>query len=96
LAEKGEIRSKINHRTPAQERRHSRTFGARPDQVQHREERNLARAHAIKDGRVRKGDGMEVDHKRSLARGGSNTKSNTQVLTRHANRTKGTGKAPKK
>jgi 5-methylcytosine-specific restriction endonuclease McrA len=90
MAERGETRDKINHRTPTQERRHWRAEDKKPEVVQRREERHVARAHAIRDGRVTKGDGLEIDHKRALSRGGSNVKSNTQILTRHQNRTKGT------
>lgn len=50
--------------------------------------RNKARAELASQGRVHKGDGMEVDHKRALDKGGSNARSNLQVLTRSANRRK--------
>lgn len=51
--------------------------------------RNKARAQAAKAGRVRKGDGMEVDHRRPLSRGGSNKPSNRRVVARRVNRRKG-------
>lgn len=59
-----------------------------PEQIRHRSMRNKARAEMADEGRVRKGDGKEVDHKRSLDKGGSNARSNLQVLSRRANRKK--------
>ena len=55
----------------------------------HRAARNKARAEAMEDGRVRKGDGKEVDHRKPLSKGGSNAKSNRRVVSRRANRKKG-------
>jgi 5-methylcytosine-specific restriction endonuclease McrA len=42
-----------------------------------------------KEGRVRKGDGREVDHKVPLSRGGSNSRRNLRVVSRRTNRKKG-------
>lgn len=39
-----------------------------------------------KDGKVRPGDGKDVDHKVMLSKGGSNSKSNARVTTPSANR----------
>ena len=43
-----------------------------PDQVKKREARNRARAKLLKEGKVHKGDGMDVSHKKALDKGGSN------------------------
>lgn len=48
--------------------------------------RNKARRDAEKEGRVHKGDGKEVDHKKALSNGGTNAKSNQRVISRKANR----------
>ena len=48
--------------------------------------RNKARREAEKEGKVRKGDGKEVDHKKALSNGGSNAKSNRRVVSRKTNR----------
>ena len=48
--------------------------------------RNKARRDAEKEGRVSKGDGKEVDHKKALSNGGSNAKSNQRVVSRKTNR----------
>ena len=48
--------------------------------------RNKARREAEREGKVRKGDGKEVDHKKALSNGGSNAKSNRRVVSRKTNR----------
>jgi hypothetical protein len=64
-----------------------REYHGKPEQIANRASRNAARAAAEKSGRVRKGDGMEVDHKDGNPR--NNSRSNLQVMTRTANRKKG-------
>ena len=86
MAENGEKRSPTAHRTPGQIKRHSRTYQARPEQVKNRTKRNAARATMEKAGKVRKGDGKDVDHKRPLMKGGSNARSNLRVTSRAKNR----------
>lgn len=56
-----------------------------PKQVKRREARNKARAKAMKEGKVHKGDGKEVDHLGSN-RNGDLSKRRTRVVSRHANR----------
>jgi len=65
------------------------TYHAKPEQKKNRAARNNARARMEDKGLVRKGDGKEVDHKRSFKDGGSNGDKNLQVLTREQNRRKG-------
>ena len=50
--------------------------------------RNKARREAMAEGKVRKGDGKECDHKVPLSKGGSRSTSNTRVVSREANRKK--------
>lgn len=57
----------------------------RPEQVRRREARNKARANAIREGRVHKGDGKELDHI-GFHRRGSLDHVPTRVVSRHANR----------
>jgi len=52
----------------------------------HRAARNKARREMEKQGRVHKGDGRDVDHKRPLSKGGSNSKSNLRVVSKEKNR----------
>lgn len=57
----------------------------RPEQVKRRVARNRARRKAIREGRVRKGDGKELDHV-GHHRKGSLDKVPTRVVSRSANR----------
>lgn len=88
MAAGGERRSPTAHRTPSQIRKEASGYNARPEQIHNRSERNTARSEMIKAGKAHRGDGMEVDHKRPLIKGGSNSRSNMQVITRKANRQK--------
>lgn len=60
-----------------------------PVEIKKREERNKARYQLEKAGKVHKGDGVDVDHRDPLAKGGSNSPSNWRVRSRHANRAEG-------
>ena len=60
-------------------------YKKQPDQIEKRVARNKARREAIKDGRVKKGDGLEIDHIIPLSKGGANTKANTRVRTKSQN-----------
>lgn len=59
---------------------------ASPEAKKNRAARNSARAEAMKEGKVKKGDGKEVAHLKPLSKGGSNSKNNTRVMSREANR----------
>ena len=61
-------------------------YQGKPSQIKNRAKRNAARAEASKAGRVRKGDGKDVGHKRALIKGGGNSPSNTKIQTKSANR----------
>lgn len=50
--------------------------------------RVLARRKLEKIGRVRKGDGKDVDHKKALSKGGTNGLRNLRVVSRYVNRRK--------
>jgi len=56
-----------------------------PEQVRRREARNRARQKAIKSGKVKKGDGKELDHT-GYHPHGSLDKVPTRVVSRHKNR----------
>lgn len=73
--------------TPAAERAHRKAqakYQKSPEQVQKRENRNLARAHMEKLGKVHKGDGKDVNHDDGNAL--NNSPKNWMVQSRHANR----------
>lgn len=60
-------------------------YHSKPEQKKRRAERNAARAKAIKDGHVKKGDGKEVDHV-NAPRTGSLKKVPTRVVSKTENR----------
>lgn len=65
-----------------------------PEQVKKRVNRNKARRHLLKEGKVHKGDGLDVEHKDGNAL--NNKPSNWRVGTQHHNRSyKRTSKAHK-
>jgi len=49
-------------------------------------QRKRARRELEREGRVREHDGKDVDHKKPLSKGGSNSKSNLAVKSKSANR----------
>lgn len=62
------------------------SYQGKPEQIKNRAKRNAARAEMMKEGRARKGDGKDVDHKVPLSKGGSARKTNLRVVDKHANR----------
>ncbi len=60
-------------------------YHGKPLQIKRRSERNKAR----KAKGLSKGDPREVDHKKPLSKGGSNSSSNLRITSRSANRKKG-------
>lgn len=97
MAENGEKRDPKSHRTPGQIKRMARGYNARPENVKKRVMSNAARSKLEKEGLVRKGDGKDVDHKKPLRSGGSNSRSNLRVLAASENRAwrKGSKSKPK-
>jgi hypothetical protein len=61
-------------------------YHATPEAKKQRAMRNAARRELEDEGRVHKGDGKDVDHKRALSNGGSNARSNLRVQTVAKNR----------
>jgi hypothetical protein len=86
MAENGEKRDPKSHRTPGQRKRYTRTYDAKPEQKKARAQRNAARAEMQKSGKVKKGDGKDVNHKNPIRSGGSNSKSNLSVTSPKKNR----------
>ena len=86
MAENGEKRDPKSHRTPGQIKRKNRTYDARPENVEKRSNNNKARAMMMKEGRVKKGDGKDVDHVKPQRAGGGNSRSNLRVLPASKNR----------
>lgn len=57
----------------------------KPERAKQRAERNRARSIMEDAGKVRKGDGKDVDHKVPLSKGGSKSTSNLRVVPRSQN-----------
>ncbi len=61
-------------------------YTSKPEVKKKRAAQNAARADAMKRGLARKGDGKDVDHKRPLSKGGTNSRSNLRVVDASSNR----------
>lgn len=61
-------------------------YDSKPSVKKDRAMRNKARREMMAEGKVKKGDGKEVGHKKALSKGGSNDRSNWKVQTRTSNR----------
>jgi hypothetical protein len=79
-------RSPTAHRTPEQIKEHGRTYQASDAQKKNRAMRNAARRDAMEDGRAKKGDGKDIDHKKPISKGGGNAASNLRVVDAGKNR----------
>ena len=86
MAENGEKRDPKSHRTPGQIKRLSRGYNSTPEQIKKRGMRNAARAEMEQKGKVKKGDGKDVDHIRPLRAGGGNGSGNLRVVSKSRNR----------
>lgn len=65
---------------------YDKAYNAKPEQVKNRVARNTARRELMAEGKVSKGDGKDVDHKKPLIKGGSNGRSNLEVKSATTNR----------
>lgn len=61
-------------------------YHSKPEQKKNRAERNAARREMTREGKVHKGDGKDVDHKKPIRSGGTNAKSNLRVMPKSRNR----------
>ena len=61
-------------------------YNKQPSVQKKRVANNKVRRQALRDGRVKKGDGKHIDHKVPLDAGGSTAKSNTRVVSAKVNK----------
>jgi hypothetical protein len=61
-------------------------YHGKPEQIKKRAARVKARRMLEKEGKVHKGDGMDVDHVKPLSKGGTSARSNLRVKPKSANR----------
>jgi hypothetical protein len=74
-----------------------RKYNSSPEQKKRRAQRNAARRELEAEGKVHKGDGKDVDHKKHKARGKlNNSKSNLRVMDASSNRAKNLGTGGRK
>ena len=81
MAKKGEFKQGAK-----KESLRKRKYNATETQKTRRAQRNAARSKMEKAGKVRKGDGMDVDHKNMNT--ANNSRSNLQVMDKSKNRAK--------
>lgn len=62
------------------------TYHSKPKQKKNRAGRNAARRSLMRSGRVKKGDGKDIDHKNGNPR--DNRSTNLSVMSRSRNRSK--------
>lgn len=62
------------------------SYHAKPEQKKNRAQRNAARRDMMEAGRVKKGDGKDVDHKKPIRSGGGNSPTNLRVTSKSKNR----------
>lgn len=86
MAEGGEKRDPVNHRTPSQKRADQAKRRKLPEEKAKATKRKAARRAMEKAGKVRKGDGKDVAHKTALSKGGGNGMSNLTVQPPSRNR----------
>ena len=91
MPKKGETSSTASKRSKQQ-----RAYNSTPAQKKRRAQRNAARAKMEKEGKVKKGDGKDVDH--SDKNTANNSSKNLSVRSKGANRAdnRGTGGRKKK
>lgn len=61
-------------------------YQGKPEQIKNRGKRNAARAELMKEGKVHKGDGKDVDHAKPLSKGGTSARGNLKVKPASKNR----------
>lgn len=71
---------------PRPYKRENELYKSKPEQIKKRVARNKARRMLMEEGKVRKGDGKDVDHKQPLSKGGYTVRNNLRVTSASANR----------
>lgn len=79
-------RDPSSHRTPEQIKKMDRGYNSTPEMTKKRAMNNEARALMAKKGLVHKGDGLDVDHKKPLRSGGTNSERNLRAISAKRNR----------
>jgi 5-methylcytosine-specific restriction endonuclease McrA len=73
--------------SPGYKRDYKREYAIEsPKRKKQRAERNAARRKLLEEGIVHKHDGMDVDHKKPLSKGGGNSRKNLRARQANSNR----------
>lgn len=83
---RGIAAAKKANKKPRNTDKEYKNYHSSPEQKKKRAARNKARRQLMKEGKVSKGDGMDVHHKKPLAKGGSNDRGNLAVVPKSKNR----------
>lgn len=67
-------------------KREYQKYHSSPEQIKNRSDRTTARRQANASGITSKGDGKDLDHKKPLSKGGSNSRSNLRAVSASSNR----------
>lgn len=86
MAEGGQKRDPVTHRTPGQTKRHRETYQSTPEQREISRRRKRLRYKAEKAGLVHRNDGKDLAHKKAISAGGGDSLKNVTVQSRHKNR----------
>jgi hypothetical protein len=81
-----EVMNELNEEKERDYKKEYENYHSKPEQKKNRAMRNNARRRFEREGRVHKGDGKDVDHKRKLRSGVTNSDSNLRVRSVKANR----------
>jgi len=84
-------------KSSAKELRTKRAYNDRPEMRERNKLQKRAWRAAVKAGKITPGDGKSVEHKKSLDKGGGNSKGNTKIISLKKNKgwrgNKGSGSA---
>lgn len=72
--------------SPQRKKEYDRIYESSEEQKKKRAMRNKARRMLEREGKVKPGDGKDVDHRHMLKDGGSNARSNLRVVSQKTNR----------
>lgn len=81
---------------PRNYKKEYKEYHSKEEQKKNRNKRNTARNRALASGKVKRGDGKDIDHKKPLRNGGTNTTKNLRVRSKSANRADNGGKGGRK
>lgn len=81
---------------PRDYKKEYKNYHSKPEQRKKNDERKKARRMMEKEGKVKKGDGKDVDHKKPMRNGGKTSKGNLRVRSKTSNRADNGGRGGRK